>query len=173
MRHRLVGSGDRSVGRIVVATKKTTAVAMLMAAFALAACTGGSNEAAPGTDAPIETDAPATAEAPTTTPELVDELERSQPVNEFLDAVEVNAKCTSSECLTAQATFIRYQHLHELVGEIPGDDILPYSIVISSAWDTWNDCLSTAESRFERFDCAEGSDMDQAVTDLYNALREL
>ena len=155
-----------------MATKKTTAVAVLVAAIALVSCTGGSDEAVPGTDAPIESDAPAAADSPTTTaPEVVDELQRSQQVNEFLDAVESNANCTSSECSTAQATFTRYQNLYELAGEIPGDDISPYLIMISSAWDTWNDCLSNAETRFERFDCAEQSDMEQAITDLYDALR--
>jgi hypothetical protein len=174
MRHRLVWWWDRSVGRSVVATKKTTALAVLMAAFALVACTGGSDEAAPGTDAPLGTDVPAAAEAPTTTtPEVVDELERTQQVTAFLEAVEANANCTSFECSTAQATFTRYQNLYELAGEIPGDDISPYLIVISAAWDTWNDCLSTAETRFERFDCAEQSDMEQAINDLYNALRSL
>lgn len=172
-------SGDETVvrsdtmGRKCGRGRKTTAVAVLVAAFALVACTGGSDEAAPGTDAPIESDAPA-PEAPTTTPttaEDVDELERKQKVNEFLDAVEFNANCTSFECLTAQATYSRYQNLYELAGEIPGDDILPYSIAMSSAWDAWNDCLSTAESRFERFDCAEESDMEQAITDLYDTLR--
>ncbi len=125
-----------------------------------------------GADASIETGAPATAEAPTTTtPEVVDDLERSQQVNEFLEAVESNANCTSSECSTAQATYTRYQNLYASAGEIPGDDISPYLIMISSAWDTWNDCLSNAETRFERFDCAEQSDMEQAITDLYDALR--
>ena len=151
--------------------KKATTLAVLVAAFALAACTGGSDEAVSGTDAPIETDAPVATEAPTTTTEAVNELERSQKVNEFLDAVEVNADCTSVECITAQATYSRYQNLYELAGEIPGDDILPYFNAMSSAWDDWNECLSTAETRFERFDCVEESDMEQAVTDLYNALQ--
>lgn len=145
--------------------KKTTSIAVLVAALTLAACAGGSDEAAPGTEAP---------KAPTTTPtttEAVNELERNQKVNEFLDAVESNANCTSPECLTAQAMYSRYQDLYELAGEIPGDDILPYFVVISSAWDAWNDCLSVAETRFERFDCAEESNMEQAITDLYNALR--
>ena len=92
-------------------------------------------------------------------------------MNEFLEAVELDANCTSSDCLTAQATYSRSQNLHELAGEIPGDDILPFLTVMSSAWDTWNDCLSTVETRFERFDCAEESDMEQAITDLYDALR--
>ena len=149
--------------------KNPTAIVALVAAFGLAACTGGSDEAAPGTDVPIETDAPVGTEAPTT--EAVNELERQQQVNEFLGAVELNADCTSFECKTAQATYSRYQNLYELAGRIPGDDILPYFVVISSAWDEWNDCLATAETRFERFDCAEESDMEQAITDLYNALR--
>jgi hypothetical protein len=143
--------------------KKTTAIAALVAALALGACAGSSDEAAPGTDAP---NAPTT-----TTTEAVDELEREQKVNEFLDAAEFNSNCTSSECLTAQAIYSRYQNLYELAGEIPGDDILPYLTVMSSAWDALNVCLSTAETRFERFDCAEESDMEQAITDLYNALR--
>ena len=145
--------------------KKTTSIAALVAALILAACAGGSDEAAPGTDAP---------KAPTTLPttnEAVNEPERDQKVDEFLEAVEFNLNCTSSECLTAQATYSRYQNLYELAGEIPGDDILPYLVVMSSAWDVWNDCLSTAETRFERFDCAEESDMEQAISDLYNALR--
>jgi hypothetical protein len=156
--------------------KKTTALAAFLAAFALVACTGGSDEAGSSTDASIETDASAPAGSPATTPttsEAISELERDQKVNEFLEAVELNANCTSSDCLTAQATYSRYQNLYELAGEIPGDDILPFLTVMSSAWDTWNDCLSTAETRFERFDCAEESDMEQAITDLYDALREL
>jgi hypothetical protein len=154
--------------------RKTTATAVLVAVFAIASCTAGSDEAAPGTDAPTEADAPASAEAPTTTPattEAVNELERDQKVTEFLDAVELNSNCTSSECFTAQAMYSRYEDLYELAGDIPGDDIVSYFVVISSAWDAWNDCLSTAETRFERFDCAEESDMEQAITDLYNALR--
>ena len=151
--------------------KKTTAVAALVAAFGLAACTGGSDEAAPGTNAPTTTDAPVATEAPTTTTEAINEVERNQNVNEFLGAVELNADCTSFECKTAQATYSRYQNLYELAGRIPGNDILPYFVVISSAWDDWNDCLATAETRFERFDCAEESDMEQAITDLYDALQ--
>ncbi len=158
------GTRAGTMGRMSRRGKTTTAVAVLVAAFALAACTGGNDEAAPSVDAPIETDAPTTTEA-------VNELERDQKVNEFLEAVEFNSNCTSPECLTAQAMYSRSQNLYELAGEIPGDDILPYFMVMSSAWDAWNDCLSTAESRFERFDCAEGSDMEQAVADLYNALR--
>jgi hypothetical protein len=158
------GTRAGTMGRMSRRGKRTTAVAVLVAACALAACTGGSDEAEPGADAPIETDAPAATEA-------VTELERTQQVNEFLEAVEFNANCTSSECSTAQAMYSRYQNLYELAGEIPGDDILPYLTVISSAWDAWNDCLSTAETRFERFDCAEESDMRQAINDLYNALR--
>ena len=151
--------------------KKTAAVAALVAMLGLGACTGGSDEAAPGTDAPITTDAPVATDAPTTTA-AVNELERNQKVNEFLGAVELNSDCTSFECKTAQATYSRYQNLYELAGEIPGDDIVPYFDAISSAWDDWNDCLATAETRFERFDCAEESDMEQAITDLYNALRQ-
>ena len=155
---------------------KATAAAVLIAGVALVACTGGSDDAAPGTDASIETGAPGAAEAPTataTTAAVVDQPERDQQVNEFLDAVESDANCISVECLTAQATYGRYRNLYELAGEIPGDDILPYVTAMSSAWDAWNDCLSAAESRFERFDCAEESDMEQAITDLYDALREL
>ncbi len=147
---------------------KKTVIAALVAAFAFSACTGGGDGAAPDTGGPIETDAPA-AQAPTT--QAVSELERNQIVNQFLDAVESHANCTSSECTTAQATYSRHQNLYELAGEIPGDDILPYFSVMSSAWDAWDDCLSTAESRFDRFDCAEESGMEQAIADLYNALR--
>lgn len=160
------------MGRMSGSGRKTTAIVVLVAVFALASCTAGSDEAA--TDAPIEVDAPASTEAPTTTPtttEPVDELERNEQVNRFLDAVEFNANCTSFECSTAQAAYSRYQNLYELAGEIPGDDILPYFMVISGAWKVWNDCLSTAETRFDRFDCAEQSDMERAITDLYDALR--
>ena len=174
MRHRLVGSCGRSVGRTIVVMKKTTVVAVLMAAFALVACSDGDDEATPGMDTQIDTDASAAAGASTTTlPEVVDELPRSPQVNDFLEAVEFDANCTGPECSTAQADYRRYQELHDLAGEIPGDDISPYLIAISSAWDTWNDCLTAAESRFERFDCAEQSDMEQAIADLYNALRQL
>ena len=151
--------------------RKATATVALVAAFGLAACSGGSDEAAQGTSAPIETDAPVATEAPATTTEAVNELERNQKVNTFLGAVELNADCTSFECKTAQATYSRYQNLYELAGEIPGDDILPYFVVISAAWDDWNDCLATAETRFERFDCAEESDMEQAINDLYDVLK--
>ena len=47
--------------------KKTAAIAALAAVFALTGCGGGSDEAAPATDAPTETDAPVVTEAPTTT----------------------------------------------------------------------------------------------------------
>ena len=151
---------------------KTVSIAAFSAVFALSACSGASDEAASNTTATIEANAPIASEAPSaTTAEAVNELERNQKVNEFLDAAEFNANCTSSECITAQATYDRYLHLYELASEIPGNDVLPYFTVMSSAWDALNGCLSTAESRFERFDCAEESDMEQAITDLDNALR--
>lgn len=148
--------------------KKATVIAVLTAAFVLAACVGSGDDAAPGTNTPIEADAPATE---VSTTEAADELERAQAVDEFLAAVESNQNCTSPECLTAQAMHDRYQDLYELATAIPGDDILPFIAEMSSAWDTWNDCLSAAESRFERSECAEESGMEQAITDLYDALR--
>jgi hypothetical protein len=148
--------------------KRTAALAAFAAVLSLAACTGGSDEAAPETVTSIEADTP-TAEVMTT--EAVDELERDQKVSEFLDAVESNANCTSAECSTAQAMHDRYQNLYELAGEIGGDDVVVYVTAMSSAWDAWNDCLLTAETRFDRFDCADDSNMEQAVSDLYNALR--
>ncbi len=151
--------------------KTTGALAAFAGVLVLSSCAGGSG----GSDAAATTEAGATvsvvASVPTTTNDAVDELERNRTVNEFLDAAEFNASCTSSECTTAQATYSRYQNLYELAGQIPGDDILPYFTALSSAWDGFTGCLSTAESRFERFDCIEESDMEQAITDLYNALR--
>ena len=160
---------------------KTASIIAFSALFALVACSGASDEASSTTGATIETNAPIASEAPstataatttTTTTEAVNGLERDPKVNAFLDAAESNANCTDFECITAQATYNRYLNLYELAGEIPDNAVLPYFTAMSSAWDTWNDCLSTAESRFDRFECAEDSDMEQATTDLYNALRQ-
>jgi hypothetical protein len=156
--------------------KTTGAFAAFAVVLVLSGCAGGSG----GPDAAATTEAEAevglATEAPTTTTvidatETVDELERNQTVAQFLGAAEANANCTSMECKTAQATYDRYQNLYELAGEIPGSDIVSYLTVMSSAWDDWSDCLSTAESRFEKFDCAEESGMDQAITALYDILR--
>ena len=148
--------------------RKIGTLAVLAGVLALSGCAGGSGDS--DAAATPEAEVSIVTEVPTAKTDVVNELERDQAVNEFRDAAKSNANCTSFECKTAEAAYSRYQNLYELAGEIPGSDITPYFTVISSAWEEWNDCLATAESRFDRFDCAEETDMEQAVSDLYNAL---
>lgn len=148
--------------------RKTGTLAVLAWVLALSGCAGGSD--GPDTSATPEAEVSVVTEVPTAKTDVVNELERDQAVNEFRDAAQSNANCNSFECKTAEAAYSRYEDLYELAGEIPGSDITPYFTVISSAWDEWNDCLATAETRFDKFDCAKETDMEQAISDLYNAL---
>jgi hypothetical protein len=154
--------------------KTAGAHAVFAGILVLSSCAGASEPPDATATSEAEAEASAATEATTTEPETTEagnDVERSQAVNEFLAAVELNANCTSSECSTAQAMYDRYENLYELAGEIPGDDIVGYVSVMSSAWDTWNDCLLSADTRFERFDCADASNMKQAVSDLSDALQ--
>ena len=165
---------------VAIRTKTTRALAAFAGLLVVSGCSGGSggSDVAAPTETEVEvsivTEVSTTTtvpEATTTTTRAVNESERRESVIEFLDAAASNENCTSFECKTAEAAYSRYQNLYELVAAIPGDDIAPHLSAISSAWEAWNVCLSTAETRFERFDCAEESDMEQAITDLYAAFR--
>ena len=151
-------------------TARVTAV-LLAGVLVFSSCSDDSDAGAPSNTATATTIvAEVTTPQPTTT-RVTDESERRQAVSDFLDAVESNENCTSFECKTAEAAYRRYENLYELVGEIPGDDVSQFATAISSAWDAWNACLASAETRFDRFDCAAESGMEQAITDLSDALR--
>lgn len=158
------------MGFIAGRMKTTGTRAAFAGVLVLSGCAGGSGGSDGAATADAEPEVSVVTEVPAATTEAVDEAERDRTVREFLAAAESNAACTAAECITAQATYSRYQNLYELAGEIPGDEIAPYVVVMSSAWDAFNVCLSTAESRFERVDCVEENDMEQAILDLYNTL---
>ena len=158
------------MGLIAGRMKTTGARAAFAGVLVLSGCVGGSGGSDGAATADADAELSVVTEVPTTTTEVANEPERDQTVKEFLAAAELNADCTAAECVTAQATYSRHQNLYELAGEIQGDDVAPYVVEMSSAWDAFNICLSTAESRFERFDCVEESDMESAILDLYNTL---
>jgi hypothetical protein len=99
----------------------------------------------------------------------INELERNQAVNEYIDAAAFHAECLSDLCFDSQATYDRYEALMLKAYEIPGDDVAPYQADIDVAWRAWKNCLGGAGSRDE---CAtEEGALAVAVDALYNALR--
>jgi hypothetical protein len=147
---------------------KRSSSALVAAGLVLLAACAGSDDGATENTQPATTEttaAPTTTDTPATT---INERERRRAMGDFLELAEINANCSTIDCLGSDATYNRYDELRSLAEAIPGDDVAPRVEAISTAFDEWTVCLGTAT---DGFDCATEEDaVAAAIAYLYDLL---